>query len=499
MQKKTLPGHPQAAMDRATGGAGQEIPYRAQMEEAFGQDLSHVRAHLGQSGGMGALEANAAARGNDVAFASSNPSEELVAEEVGHVLQNGGGSIGEGVSSASDASETQAVSAAKGIVGGDYAQAAEIGAGRGVAGASIQRNGIRETFNGDWDRACSAVAFKWERIESRQTAAIDAWYDTAKENDPPPMWQSLLIAAISIGVGAVTGGIGAVAVSKLANRASEFVINAAVEAGKGIVQASAGAAVGAVAQSHSADGLLGFRESQKATINDVVDRQQTTTLGQLSRLSGDDKWDKAQSLYDALEQTRADAYTIQYQECVDGWLRQVAQNAFGTDADGTADQSAIAEDWGTSSLGTLGIKLKPSRNPTQPVMVSYAELEGSTGNNANIRNSLLDRRIDQMRFPKTVISGLVTQGGNTFGGRFSGAWDSQNNWAISSYTGNVISFGSGQTNCGRMWVAARGMGVNQAELTEPEIDANLESGVDQIEQDIGSKSLRQHGISSIST
>jgi len=75
--------------------SGTSLPFKQQLENSSGQNLSEIRTHLGQSSALGSLGANGAAMGNDIAFASNNPPLGLVAHEVAHVLQqrqNGSGS-----------------------------------------------------------------------------------------------------------------------------------------------------------------------------------------------------------------------------------------------------------------------------------------------------------------------------------------------------------------------------------------------------------------------
>lgn len=75
-----------------------DVPYRGQMERAFGQDFSSVRAKTGQPNAMSAIGASAAARGEHVAFADAAPSPWLVAHELAHVVQHrqSGGGTGPG-------------------------------------------------------------------------------------------------------------------------------------------------------------------------------------------------------------------------------------------------------------------------------------------------------------------------------------------------------------------------------------------------------------------
>jgi len=67
-------GNPGDHFAAATSGGGGSVPFKGQMESAFGQDFSGVSSHTGQAGPMKALGANAAARGDTVAFADTSPS-----------------------------------------------------------------------------------------------------------------------------------------------------------------------------------------------------------------------------------------------------------------------------------------------------------------------------------------------------------------------------------------------------------------------------------------
>lgn len=88
-----------AAMDRATSGSGADVPYRSQMERVFGHTFGGARAYVGQAGALGALNAEAATRGEEVAFASLVPSPAVVAHELARVkqYQRDGGESGKGL------------------------------------------------------------------------------------------------------------------------------------------------------------------------------------------------------------------------------------------------------------------------------------------------------------------------------------------------------------------------------------------------------------------
>ncbi|RME02983.1 MAG: DUF4157 domain-containing protein [Planctomycetota bacterium] len=83
---------PASAFKHATSGSAREVPYRQEMESAFGVSFRNVKAYVGRtaSEGLNLLGAEAAAFGDKVAFQSSNPSKETVAHELTHVVQQGG-------------------------------------------------------------------------------------------------------------------------------------------------------------------------------------------------------------------------------------------------------------------------------------------------------------------------------------------------------------------------------------------------------------------------
>jgi hypothetical protein len=118
---------PGAAFAHATSGASSQVPFRGEMEAAFGHSFGNVRAHLGGSetgDGLSALGARAAAHGDAVAFRDASPSKDLVAHELAHVVQqrNGGGAVQAkpvDVSTPDDAAEQRADAAADAVMRGE--------------------------------------------------------------------------------------------------------------------------------------------------------------------------------------------------------------------------------------------------------------------------------------------------------------------------------------------------------------------------------------------
>jgi hypothetical protein len=104
----------------ATAGAGEPLPFRAHMEHAFGEDLSGVRVHTGESAAMTSLQAHAAAQGDTIAFASRTPDMNQVAHVVQQRRAGGGGVHARAtVSAPDDAAEREADAVAPRVVAGE--------------------------------------------------------------------------------------------------------------------------------------------------------------------------------------------------------------------------------------------------------------------------------------------------------------------------------------------------------------------------------------------
>lgn len=136
------------AFAMATAGRPGALPFRQEMESAFGRDFSRVETHLGTpqaQAGLSALEARAAARGNAVAFRDSAPTRHVVAHELAHVAQQSPGRTGpeeDRVLPGADA-ERRADAAADAVSSNRPVP----GVGS-VAGSGVQR--MPETFGGEW-------------------------------------------------------------------------------------------------------------------------------------------------------------------------------------------------------------------------------------------------------------------------------------------------------------------------------------------------------------
>lgn len=116
------------AADRALFGAGSTaaLPYRAEMEVAFGEDFSGVEVQAGRRDALSEIGARAATSAERIAFASASPDRDTVAHELAHVVQHrrhGGGSGG--ISRRGDASEREAEQVAAAVTAGGPAPAVQ--------------------------------------------------------------------------------------------------------------------------------------------------------------------------------------------------------------------------------------------------------------------------------------------------------------------------------------------------------------------------------------
>lgn len=514
-------------------GAGGALPHLEKVQRSFGRhDLGGVKSHVGgaAANASDALGAKAYASGESVAFRDT-PDLHTVAHEAAHVIQQRRGvSLDGGVGRSGDGYEQQADQVADAVVRGDSVEPLlGPGAGGPARGSAVQREdaagtpkprvdtlpGLKLTGGGvisDWAVAVTTVAQKWNRISERQQAAAGDFYEKAKEDDPPPAWVGILKAAISIGLGAATGGIGAVVVSKLTDSATKamtnFIVNSAVEAGKGVVGGFVTAGLDLATANDSSDGLLAYKIAQQDAIGNVVDRESEVTAEKMDTLAQEKdaakRWGGLQQIYDALESSRAQAYQVQFGETLEGWFSSVAKNTYGRNDQGT---SAVGDDTtdidkmdleDTSLVGTLGLRLEASGDPTKRLKIDYVNIEGSKGNNEKTRSYFLNspKKIKDFRMPKTVLAQSMPTAGRWTYGSFLLAWDEAGASRMVTYGGAQID--GSNDNAGRSWVAMYGMNVNR-DLSEREVNENLDKGLKQIERDVLDWSFKSAGVTKITT
>lgn len=124
--KRTLVESAGDAFAAATRGSVGEVPFRRDMEAAFGEDFSGVKSYAGGAAreGLEALGARAATQGQSIAFETPTPDRELVAHELTHVVQQrrSGNSVPQAkpsVSQPGDAAENEADAVASRAAAGE--------------------------------------------------------------------------------------------------------------------------------------------------------------------------------------------------------------------------------------------------------------------------------------------------------------------------------------------------------------------------------------------
>lgn len=108
-------GSPGALFARATQGAPQTLPYRARLEQAFGQSLGDIECFVGGEVELSSMGAMGASAQGQVVLPDPSPPFSVVAHEVAHVLQGRGtgrASAGDTLSAPQGAAEKDAEQAA---------------------------------------------------------------------------------------------------------------------------------------------------------------------------------------------------------------------------------------------------------------------------------------------------------------------------------------------------------------------------------------------------
>jgi hypothetical protein len=137
-----------SAREGAVGAEGTrdgatDVPYRAELEQQLGVDLSKVKAHRGGKAAAAAdalgAEAYVMCDQQAIVFGDANPSKELVAHEVVHTLQQGGeGAVSE--------DESEADSVAAKLSTGDRVDAGTIKSGGGKL-RKKEKSNLKQIFD----------------------------------------------------------------------------------------------------------------------------------------------------------------------------------------------------------------------------------------------------------------------------------------------------------------------------------------------------------------
>ena len=145
----------------AAEGEEVELPYRTEMEEAFGEDLSGVESFSGpkSTASNNAIGAEAFAQVDQIVFGKQTPSKDTVAHEVAHVLQHRRGDEdgvhAKGSSTPGDSAEQEAEQAASAVTSGESVRIAQAPTGE-VQGSWLS------TIGDTWDDSVEALGDMWD-------------------------------------------------------------------------------------------------------------------------------------------------------------------------------------------------------------------------------------------------------------------------------------------------------------------------------------------------
>ncbi|MCA9522870.1 MAG: DUF4157 domain-containing protein [Myxococcales bacterium] len=183
------------AQEGVQGGSSSSLPYRSQLERSFGRDLSHIPVRTGESATSAArsIGANAYAYQGSIVLGDKSDFR-TVAEETAHVLQmerRGGGR--EGVAAPTSAVEVEAQSAADRASSGQPVGALSEGLGHD----SVARN-----------QAPAEEPKEEPIVKEEKTKGITGWFKRNKA----AILKTAIKTGLMVGFGALTGGIGLVAI-----------------------------------------------------------------------------------------------------------------------------------------------------------------------------------------------------------------------------------------------------------------------------------------------
>jgi hypothetical protein len=413
---------PHEIAQQGLSGGGGALPFGAQIQASFGQhDISNVQAHRGQEaqGASEALGASAYAMGENIAFGQS-PDLHTAAHEAAHVVQQRQGvDVEGGVGSKGDAYEDHADEVAERVVKGE--SAAELlgqSPGKGGAKEAVQKEEkpggtTAPAPTGGTDQALedklAAVASAYKYICLKQRDAVNDLFEDSKKVDPPPFWQTALLAlgevALSVALGGI-GGVVAVAVAKhvkdkVAEATAKVIADAMKDGAKTAAKLLFSGAGKLIAPTTKDPRELFFR-SQRDTLTDTAAQQEmdfiSTQKAQV-RVSADPH-KVADGLLAAIKENYTTAYDLQRSTTLDNWCVYQAQQEMGVHKEGGKEHGTNLNDQlgDTSGAGTLGIVIRVKRPGDAPEILR-AEIEGL---NEGLRGVIEARPIGQLKMPVTV-------------------------------------------------------------------------------------------------
>jgi hypothetical protein len=230
--------------------------------------------------------------------------------------------------------------------------------GRPMNGMLIQRD-LRGDVGGDWAAALTRLGLTYSGaggVVDRQKDAVRHFTQFASAQQTPPMEEQIIIGAINMILGAVTGGVGtalkAVAASVLGpalravtrvttgtavepaqatgaiNASATSIIDGMTDAGKAKVRDAVTSAWGS-GGGNQASVLLKFQETQLRALDIIAQEQMAVMLNNLGHLHAtpgeEDEWRAANALNEAFRGSLDRAYNEQFNQITDTWFTMQVQ------------------------------------------------------------------------------------------------------------------------------------------------------------------------------
>lgn len=399
-------------------GTGTAIPHREQMESAFGLSFEHVQAHMDENAqdACQSIGANAFAMGDHVAFKMANPDPGLVAHELTHVVQQSGSLRPQAaVGTPGDAHEQEADAIAERVVQGEsVAPLLEQHQEAGTPEPTVQGDtGLVQLSPGETNQELEdlldAIVSQYSYICLKQCAAVEDLGKDAEKEDPPPLWQSLLVGAAELALVGALGGVGGVVVSKVGkalagkvtDMVAEFVANGVADMVKDLGGTLVKGGIGLMASSTDDTRELFFRGQRDALTDTAAQLEGVfNTNGRDKIRKADKPMVQANALYKAIQSSLTTAYELQRNATLDAWCTYQAKKDLGEfERDGKKHGTDLSDQLGdTSAVGVLGIQMRCEKQGSTPT-IERAEIEGL---NEGMRKVLESRPLGLINVPMTV-------------------------------------------------------------------------------------------------
>ena len=433
------------------------------MENSFGQDFSNVSFYK-NSKSADRLNAKAFTQGENIHFApgyfspSTSSGQKLIGHELAHVSQQRMGKVkpttqlkGKHLNDDSALEREADIQGEKAANGEMINDPSMNFSSTASSSKVIQRQTLREHSHNQFDIGMDELSSTFEGqggILGRQLQAIDDFVFEIRQQDPPPMAEIILEEAIGVLVGSAVTSIGNLIKSKIISRIpnprqrdvivgdlepelsesidvpdrvriehnqqaqeingqlveqagiqSENVLQARGEIRRNtsseimdqMVRQARSGSTGYVAQafasSTSGNVPERFGSVQKRALRSAAQEQISTLRSELAAFRStsdpDDEWVRANELYQGFRDTIDQAYDIQFNKMTDLWFLLQTQSI------GAGDRA-----------GVIGLQLD-GISPNGNIVIDDAWIVGQ-GNNAEIRNRLSRRTLNDIAIPKVI-------------------------------------------------------------------------------------------------